>query len=490
MKLKELLSGVEYAADGEGIEEIEISGICSDSRRVSPGDVFVCIKGGEKNGADYIKEAERRGARAIVCERGIGVRRMRADIIKTENPEKALSVMWSNMCGDPSAKMKIIGVTGTNGKTTVIAIITEILNIIGKKCARIGTLGGFFNGKYTSVGTMTTPNAEVLYPLLKRYADEGAEYAVMEVSSHSLEKGRVAGIRFEIGAITNVTPEHLDFHGNMERYCSAKKKLFSQSGKAVVCADDYYTVSMLRELEGEKISCSVRNEESDYYACEIKYRGIDGVEFTMCHGDAHERVISPMPGEFAVSNCLLAASVLCGLGFDMKSVCSAISGIKGVRGRMEQVKTGRDFSVIIDYAHTPDALAKVLSSVRAFRNNEQRIVTLFGCGGDRDRSKRSLMGAIASRLSDFVIITSDNCRTENCADIIDEIMMGFDKNCPHIRIDSRRAAIIYAVQNAERGDIILLCGKGHEEYEIDMSGKHPFSEKEIVAEALREYDRE
>ncbi|MBQ9691572.1 MAG: UDP-N-acetylmuramoyl-L-alanyl-D-glutamate--2,6-diaminopimelate ligase, partial [Clostridia bacterium] len=247
----------------------------------------------------------------------------------------------------------------------------------------------------------------------------------------------------------------------------------------------YYTVSMYRELAGEKASCSVRNGESDYCAQDIKYRGIDGVEFILRYGSLSEKIVSPMPGEFALSNCLLAAAVLCELGFDMKTVCSAMADVQGVKGRMEQVKTGRDFSVIIDYAHTPDALAKVLNSVRAFRKREQRIVTLFGCGGDRDRSKRSLMGAISSRLSDFVIITSDNCRTENCADIIDEIMLGFDKNCPHIRIDSRREAIIYAVQNAEKGDIVLLCGKGHEEYEIDMNGKHPFSEKEIVAEALK-----
>lgn len=485
MKLEYLLKGVEYIGGEADINELEISRICSDSRRVQPGDVFVCIKGGEKNGADYIKEAEKRGARAIVCGIDISIKSSKAVIIKTEIPEKALSVMWSNMCGEPSERMKIIGVTGTNGKTTVTAIIFEILNKIGKKCAIIGTLGGEFKGEYTSVGTMTTPGADVLYPLLKKYADEGAEYAVMEVSSHSLEQGRVAGIKFEIGAITNVTPEHLDFHGNMECYCRAKKKLFTQSAKAVVCVDDYYTVSMYRELGGKKISCSVRNVESDYFARDVKYNGIAGVEFTLDHNNSCSKINSPMPGEFAVSNCLLAASVLCELGFDMDTVCSALADIQGVKGRMEQVKTGRDFSVIIDYAHTPDALAKVLNSVRAFTKREQRIVTLFGCGGDRDRSKRSLMGAIASRLSDFVIITSDNCRTENCADIIDEIMLGFDKNCPHIRIDNRREAIIYAVQNAEMGDIILLCGKGHEEYEIDMFGKHPFSEKEIVSEALK-----
>ena len=490
MKLKKLLVGIEYSGDEKAINELDITGVCGDSRKIFPGEVFVCIKGGEKNGMDYISEAEKRGAKAVICERDVSAELSRAICVVTENTERALAVCSSNFCGRPSERLKVIGVTGTNGKTTVTAIIAEILNEMGKKCARIGTLGAEYEGEYTSISSMTTPGAELLYPLLKNYADRGAEYAVMEVSSHSLEKERVAGIDFEIGAITNVTPEHLDFHGNMENYCRAKKKLFSKCKKAVICADDYYTVSMYRDLEVEKVSCSVKNGESDYYAENVVYKGAEGVEFTFCHNAQKESIVSCMPGEFAVSNCLLAASVLCELGFDMRAVCAAMAGIRGVRGRMEQVNTESDFSVIIDYAHTPDALAKVLNSVRGFRKREQRIVTLFGCGGDRDRSKRSLMGAIASGLSDFVIITSDNCRTENCADIIDEIMIGFDKNCPHVRIDDRRIAIIYAIKNAEKGDIILLCGKGHEEYEIDMFGKHPFSEKQIVLEALKKDDKQ
>ena len=490
MKLKKLLEGINYSGDKRAINELEVTGVCGDSRKLLPGDVFVCIKGGEKNGMDYISEAEKRGAKAIICEKDVSAELSRAICVVTENTERALAVASSNYYGIPSDRLKVIGVTGTNGKTTVTAIIAEILNKIGKKCARIGTLGAEYDGEYTSISSMTTPGAELLYPLLKSYADKGAEYAVMEVSSHSLEKERVAGIDFEIGAITNVTPEHLDFHGNMESYCRAKKKLFSRCKKAVICADDYYTVSMYREISGEKISCSVKNGESDYYAEDVVYKGTDGVEFMLCHNGQKGKIVSRMPGEFAVSNCLLAVSVLCELGLDMRSVCAAMADISGVKGRMEQVNTGSDFSVIIDYAHTPDALAKVLNSVRGFRKREQRIVTLFGCGGDRDRSKRSLMGAIASGLSDFVIITSDNCRTENCADIIDEIMLGFDKSCPHVRIDDRRAAIIYAVKNAEKGDIILLCGKGHEEYEIDMFGKRPFSEKQIVLEALKKDDKQ
>jgi len=485
MRLDKLLEGIEHSADTEILSDIEVGKICCDSRKLQPGDVFVCIKGTEKDGADYVKEAEKRGAKVIVYGQKSVIMPAKSIGIKTADPEKAYSVMWSNFCGRPSGKMKVIGITGTNGKTTVSALIADVLNSVGIKCARIGTLGAMYDGEYTSIGTMTTPSADTLYPLLKKYADMGARYAVMEVSSHSLERERVAGINFDIGVLTNITPEHLDFHGDMESYYASKKKLFSKCKKAVICSDDFYTVQMLRECEIPKRSCSVRSKEADYYADEIKYNGINGVSFDLICASGRERIVSSLPGEFSVSNCLTAAAVLSELGISLPIVAKGLAMSDGVKGRMEQVKTGRDFSVIIDYAHTPDALAKVLSSVRGFRNYGQRIVTLFGCGGDRDRSKRSLMGAIASRLSDLVIITSDNCRTENCADIIDEIMLGFDKSCPHVRIDDRRKAIVYAIQNAEKGDIILLCGKGHEEYEINALGKQPFSEREIVAEALK-----
>jgi UDP-N-acetylmuramoyl-L-alanyl-D-glutamate--2,6-diaminopimelate ligase len=237
---------------------------------------------------------------------------------------------------------------------------------------------------------------------------------------------------------------------------------------------------MYREAEGEKISCSVKEATADFFADKISLNGICGVSFNLKYKGKKTELKSEIPGEFTVSNALLAAAVLKEAGLTEKQISSGIASLKGVRGRMERLPIEKDFSVFIDFAHTPDALAKLLESVRRFKRSEQRIVTLFGCGGDRDPSKRSLMGAIASRLSDFVIITGDNSRSENPKSIIDEIMTGFDKKCPYKRIDDRREAIIYAVENADKGDIILLCGKGHEEYEIDINGQHPFSERDIV----------
>ncbi len=464
--------------------DTEVTDITSDSRKVSPGCMFICIKGRKNDGHNYICEARRRGASVIVCEKGCGLCAGNALVLTTKNARSTHAKIISNACKRPDREIKIIAVTGTNGKTTVTSMIYNALIRAGKRCALIGTLGAYFEDNSEKIGTMTTPDPDELYPLLRRYADGGAEYAVMEASSHALALGKLDGMRIYIGAITNITPEHLDFHGDMEGYSDAKAKLFELCEKGVFCIDDAYTEKLYRNARCKKLSCSVRDSGCDYFADNARYLGTDGVEFIMRHVGEGTKVTSEIPGSFTVSNALLAVSVLSEAGLSVMAAANGVAHLNGVRGRMEKLPLKTDFSVIIDFAHTPDALSKLLESVRGFRKNGQRIVTLFGCGGDRDPSKRSLMGAIASRLSDFVIITSDNSRSEDTGAIIDEIMSGFDRKCPYKRIDDRKKAIIYAVRNAMRGDIILLCGKGHEEYEIDMSGTHPFSERDIVYSAI------
>ncbi len=485
LKLKELLKNTEVKWSTPYSGDEAITEVVADSRKVKPGCMFVCLKGTKKDGHDYIDEAVRRGAYAVLCSENCTVRPENTVVIGVNNTHSEYAKIMSVVCGEPDKRLKLIAVTGTNGKTTVTNMICSALEYLGKKTALIGTLGAYYDGVKSSIGTMTTPDPERLYPLLKSYADKGAEYAVMEASSHALALGKLDGLHFILSAMTNLTPEHLDFHGSMEEYAKAKSHLFRLSDKAVFCIDDSYTSGLASECPCPAYSCSVRDKDADFYADSPRLDGVNGISFTLCHRNINTSVRSDIPGTFTVSNALIACSVLSLLGFSDAEAAEGVYSLHGVKGRMEKLPIDKNFSVFIDFAHTPDALSKLLETVRAFRNPGQRIVTLFGCGGDRDPSKRSLMGAIASRLSDFVIVTADNSRTENTGDIIDEIMRGFDKKCPHVRIEDRRKAIYYAVQNAGKGDIILLCGKGHEEYEIDKSGMHPFSERETVYAACR-----
>lgn len=481
-KLSQLIVGVKYTI-GEKIEDIEVSGACADSKAVKPSEAFFCIKGAKSDGAKYINEAIRRGASAIITE-DEKTNVNGCNVIVVKNVRSAYATALSRIHGSPSDKMKMIAVTGTNGKTTVCAMISSALNLSGRACATIGTLGAGFNGSTVSLSSMTTPDPELLYALLEEYAEAGARYVVMEASSHSLALNKLDGIRFDIAAITNMSAEHLDFHGNMEEYYSAKRSLFDRCEKGVLLCDDFYTKKMCDEITCKYVTCSVNDTECDYYAENAGCSFENGTVFTMVGKFGSLPLHSDIPTEFTVSNAMLAATVLKEIGLNGDEIYRGISALKGVDGRMERIETHRDFSVFIDFAHTPDALFKLLKSVRAQKRTDERIVTLFGCGGDRDKSKRSLMGAVASHLSDMVIVTADNSRSEDTSQIIGEILSGIDKSKAYIRIDDREKAIEYAIMNAGSGDIILLCGKGHETYEIGKNGKRPFSEKEIVKKAL------
>ncbi len=489
--LKDLLKDTLYSCVREIEADTTVTDIISDSKRVTPGCLFVCLKGLHRNSHDFIDEVIKRGALVIICDIKHNYVSKSALIIKVDDPHSTYSKIMRRAYKIPNKNIKLIAVTGTNGKTTVTHMIHSALTSLGKRSALLGTLGGFFENEQHSIGTMTTPDPELLYPLIARFADLGAEYAVMELSSHALALCKADGLFFDVGAITNITPEHLDFHENMENYTVAKSKLFDMCKTGIFCVDDEYTAKISsKALCENKVNCSVFDKNADIFASDISLFGINGCKFAALLNGAKTPIYSEIPGSFTVSNALVAFAALIATGFTPNEASSGISSLKSVKGRMEVLPLNTNFSVIIDFAHTPDALSKLLQSVRNMRTEGQRIVTLFGCGGDRDPSKRSLMGAIASQLSDFVIITSDNSRSESTSSIIKQIMSGFDNKCPFICINDRREAIEHAIKNAINGDIILLCGKGHEEYEIDKNGMHSFSEREIVFNSIMKYSFE
>ncbi len=486
--LKELLYDIEYEADPSVDLDSKVINVTADSKKILPGSIFVCFKGMKNNAFNFADDALNRGCIAIICEKQSNISINSA--IYVSNARSAHAKLVSKINGRPDKRIKLIGITGTNGKTTVTHMISAALNSCGKKTALLGTLGGYFQGARFSTGTMTTPDPETLYPILNRFAAMGAEYAVMEVSSHALALSKIDGLELEIGAVTNITPEHLDFHENMKNYCAAKKKLLTLCKKTVICIDDNCTKEIAESTDITRLfTCSQNNNRCDFFATDISFKGISGCSFTVRHSDGGTRISSPIPGDFSVQNALVAFSVLTSLGISSASAAKGISSLKSVRGRMEMLQTYMDFDVIIDFAHTPDALEKLLKSVRTFCPPGRRIVTLFGCGGDRDKSKRATMGTIASMLSDLVCITSDNSRNEDNTAIINQIKNGISNNCPFICIPDRRNAIEYVIQNALPGDMILLCGKGHEEYEIDRYGIHPFSERKIVEETIEKMKR-
>ena len=468
--------------------ECEVCGICSDSRRVKAGDLFVAIAGLSHDGYAHISEALQRGACFIVAEREVAG----APHLVVDDPREALARLWDAWYGHPTAEMKLVGITGTNGKTSCACMIEAILREACLPCGMIGTLGCFCNGKRieaksnNELANMTTPDPEQLYRVLAQMRDGGVRYVVMEVTSHALTFSKVAPLFFERAVFTNLTPDHLDLHGDMESYFTEKRKLFDKARAAVISCRSEYGVRLADSLS---IPLFLLEE-----AClqEIVCRGSEGVCFSLRTQKGGNLALNvPIPGAFSVENSALAAMTALSLGVSGQVVQNALLGFKGVPGRMERVDDGAaGFSVFVDYAHTPDAMEKLLETVRDFRVQGERIVLLFGCGGDRDRSKRPVMGRIASRLADFLILTSDNCRSEDPKAILHDILRGVDKEKPFIVIPERKAAISYAVKNAKKGDIVVLAGKGHEEYEITGKARLPFCEREIVRDCIRGRVRE
>ncbi len=481
MKLSKLLETVEILETNMNLD-VEINDIQYDSRKVGKGDLFVAVVGFETDGHKYIEKAMALGAVCVLCQ-------MRPEgdepFVRVADTRATLALISKVFFGSPSEKMTMIGVTGTNGKTTTTTLIKHMLETVAN--AKVGLIGTNANmiGEEEIPTEHTTPESYELQKLLKRMADNGCTHVVMEVSSHSLTLSRVEGIRFTVGVFTNLTQDHLDFHGTMETYAEEKAKLFSICEKGIINADDKWAKFMLDRAKCPVTTFSVDSIEGDFMARDLR---IDpaGVKFVALHNEAGlTRVKMPITGRFSVYNALAVLATGVALGLDLSECTKSLENVSGVKGRVEAVPTDGDYHILIDYAHTPDALENVLKSVK--ETAEGRVVALFGCGGDRDSKKRPIMGEIAAKNADFVIVTSDNPRTEDPAKIIADIVKGVKNvRTPHTIIENRREAIAFAIDNHRSGDVIILAGKGHETYQIIGKTKFDMDEREIVAEHLKE----
>ena len=474
MMLYNLLEGVKWTGT---VENCEISDVCSDSRKLTPGCAFVCIKGLNFDGHDHAAAALQNGAAVVVCEHDLGL----SNQIVVENSRLAYSIMCGNLFGNPASRMRMIGVTGTNGKTTVTTLIKNILSSLGLKVGLVGTIQNEIIDE-VHPAHKTTPDAYELHQLFAEMEKKGCEFVVMEVSSHALAQYRLGAVNFEIAVFTNLTQDHLDYHKDMEDYFAAKRKLFDMTRTAVINIDDDYGQRLALMVPCEVVTCSTKHKNADFYASDIKCLPT-GVEFHLDYNNITSKITFGMPGFFSVENALSAAAACLRAGISLEKVVQGLNANHGVKGRSEIIPTGRDFTVICDYAHSPDGLKNILPSVREYTKG--RLITLFGCGGDRDVTKRPIMGEIAAENSDFLIVTSDNPRTEDPVKIIKDILPGVKKHSTeYVVIPDRREAIFYAVSHAKPGDVIVLAGKGHEDYQV-LNGKTiHFDEREVVAEAL------
>ncbi|MBQ6559107.1 MAG: UDP-N-acetylmuramoyl-L-alanyl-D-glutamate--2,6-diaminopimelate ligase [Clostridia bacterium] len=461
-------------------EDINLTGIAYDSRNVLPGNVFVCIKGFETDGHKYAAAAVKNGAALVVAEDMVDVS---VPVWYVENSRMEIAEMACKYYGNPSKKFKLIGVTGTNGKTTITYLIRSIIEEAGLRIGVIGTNQNIIGDKVlvTQSTTPTTPNALELQQLFAEMEQSGADGVVMEVSSHALELERVHGCHFDVGVFTNLTRDHLDFHKTMENYLAAKAKLFDISAKGVVNFDDEGGKKIAANAPCDIIKVGLGD------GCDLRAENIHitarGTDFDVIYEGNKYPVHIVIPGKFSVYNAICAFGAALQLGIDIPTIIRGLEKATGVMGRVEVVPTDTDYTVIIDYAHTPDGLENIISTVQDFAKGD--VITVFGCGGDRDNTKRAPMGEIAGRLSDFSIITSDNPRTEDPQAIVDMVEEGMKKtDGKYTVIVDRREAIGYALDHAKKDDVIILAGKGQETYQIIGKEKHDFDERVIVYQHL------
>lgn len=478
MKLRDLLKDIPFTYTAVDLD-IDIREVRYDSRAVQPGDLFVAVRGFATDGHAYIGMALKKGAVAVVCEQaGKGI-----PAVIVPDARAALADIAGNRFDHPSRKLTMVGVTGTNGKTTTTTLVKHILEAEGHKVGLIGTNQNMIGDEVIPT-ERTTPESYELQALFARMAEAGCTHCVMEVSSHSLVLDRVRGVRFAVGAFTNLTQDHLDFHKTMEAYREAKAKLFTISDKGVVNLDDPVADKMLAGATCPCLTFSADKDAADLSAKNIEL-GASGVSFVAATRDAIARVSLGIPGHFSVENALAALGVCVALGVPLEHAARALGTAHGVKGRAEVVPTNTDYTVLIDYAHAPDGVSNILRTVRGFAKG--RVIALFGCGGDRDRTKRPIMGHLAAELSDYCIVTSDNPRTEQPEAIIEDIVAGMkDAKVPVDVICDRRAAIYHALDIAQKDDVIVLMGKGHETYQEIDHVKHHMDEREIVADYFKE----
>ncbi len=458
--------------------ETEITALAYDDRRVAPGTLFFCVPGFTRDGHDFAPDAVARGAAALVVERplDLGVPEVVVPWVRA-----AMGPAAARFHGDPTAELDVVGITGTNGKTTTAFLVRALLEAAGRQCGLLGTVTSFVGGEERAV-TRTTAEAIDLQRDFRAMRDGGDAACAMEVSSHALELERVAGTRFAAALFTNLTQDHLDFHPTMEDYFLAKRRLFAATpGVSIVNVDDPYGRRLAAELD-EVVTFAI-DHDADWRATELE-SGFEGSRFTALTPEGPVALRTPLPGRFNVSNVLGAAAAVRALGVPLTAIAAALPQAGRVPGRFEPVDEGQPFAVLVDYAHTPDSLENVLSAARPLAAGH-RVLCVFGCGGDRDRGKRPLMGEISARLADRTIVTSDNPRSEQPDAIVDEILAGVDTGDVVAEVD-RRAAIAQAIAEARPGDVVVIAGKGHEQgQELADGRKIPFDDVTVAREALR-----
>lgn len=480
MLLSKLMEGIEYSGFSG---DCDICGLTADSRKVTEGMAFVCINGVARDGHEFAPSAVEKGAAVIICERDLGLDNQ----IIVSSARHAFAAMCENFFGHPLKKLKLIGITGTNGKTSTSFITKQILERCGHKCGLIGTIQNMVGDEVLHT-EYTTPDTYELHSLFARMAEANCEYVIMEVSSHALAQDRVVDLHFAAACFTNLTEDHLDFHKTMEGYFEAKTRLFGMTDSAIVNIDDVWGNKIPIADNVELMTYGIESGLADLRADNVEFFA-DGVSFDICAMGSKIHVKVPTPGKFSAYNALSAAGCALAVGVSLEQIAEALNHSTGIKGRAEVYPTGRDFTIILDYAHTPDGVENILSSMRNV--SKGRVVALFGCGGDRDPYKRPIMGEAAARLADFVIVTSDNPRSEDPDKIVEQIIPGVEKhNTPYTVIVNRREAMKYAVEHAQTDDVIVFAGKGHEDYQILSTGKIHFDEREVLAEIFAELEAE
>lgn len=477
MKLQGLLKNIDYEVL-QGNDNINISNIQYDSRKVIDNSLFVCIKGFKVDGHDYAKNAVANGAKALLVEDDIEGIDKNVTILKVDDTRKVIAFIAERYYNHPSNKFRLIGVTGTNGKTSITYLTKSIIEEFDKKTGIIGTIENRIGNKVLKA-SRTTPESLDLQELFYNMFQENVNAVVMEVSSHSLALHRVDASKFDVGIYTNLTLDHLDFHKTMENYRDAKLKLFKMCEIGVINIDDEYGPYMMENGTCKRyLTYGIENEKADLNAADLNI-DLNGVSFNLVYEGEIHKVSLSTPGKFSVYNALASMGACLALGVPMDVVIRGLEKNKGIRGRFQSFTSEKGYTAIVDYAHAPDGLLNVLQSMKEFA--KARIITVFGCGGDRDTSKRPVMGEIAGNNSDFCVITSDNPRTEDPVSIINEVEVGMKRTeCEYVKVPDRLEGIQKALSMAQKGDLILIAGKGHEDYQILHDKVIHFDDAEVV----------
>lgn len=482
-QLLDAVAGARLLEDAAG--DVGVRRVVCDSRQVRPGDLFVAVPGTSVDGHDFLEQAVRQGAAAVMVERP-GAAPEGVPTVVVADARLAVALVAHRLAGDPSRALTVCGVTGTNGKTTTTFLLRSILAAAGQRAGLLGTISYQIGDRDVPAPT-TTPGPVELAGYLADLVAQGYDAAVMEVSSHALDQWRTAGVHFRVAGFTNLSPEHQDYHKDMASYRQAKGRLFAElepRAVAVLNRDDETSAAFAEATPAERVIWYSIHGPADVCATDIDL-ATDCTTFTLHVGRWFAPVRLRLLGRFNVSNALAAAAMATGLGIDPQTIVRGLEKLRAVPGRLEPVDCGQPFAVLVDYAHTDDALENSLSSVRALVESG-RVIVVFGCGGDRDRSKRPRMAAVAERLADVVIVTSDNPRTEPAEAILDEVMAGFAEPCRVRRITDRAEAIRAAVADADAGDVVLVAGKGHETYQVIGTTRHDFDDRAVAQAALAE----